>query len=1284
MPSVAKGQGFALHLLGGFDARSQGKSIPGFAYDKMRALLAYLAMEPERDHSREALAELLWPSVEPVTARGNLRRTLSDLRRVLAQSDELFSGGKTVVRLVGACDVDALRFARPPANCADTPACQRCDACLAEISQSVACYRGEFLAGLSLPDCPDFEDWLLLKRESLHRHALALLEHLCSHHEQRGQPAQAIPHARRLVELDPWQEAGHRHLIRLLALNGQQAAALAQYESCRAQLWKELGVHPDADTQALAQRIRQGELGAPAAATAVPPQRNRLGTPPTERRQVTVLYCEFPLADVNDPEEALVLLQAPQRRGVELIHAYGGHVVQSHGGSLLAYFGFPAAREDAARQAVAAAMALAAESAAVRCGVHTGLIVTSPGQGIPDVAGPASDVAIRLRRHAAGGQVVVSHTTQRLIDGYYHGQPLDDGAHLVTGATEATDRLSAAARLTPFVGRDAELAQLLEAWRQVRQGRSGAILLRGDPGIGKSRLLRELKRQLDPQAAGAVRECRCLPNHDATPFHPIIDLLHGLCGWLPGDDQPTRRSKLEQRLQRYPSLPADAADLLASLLCLPLADDSPVARMSPEEQRRRLIAVLGDILLALAAQRPVLMIVEDMHWADWSTQELIGELAKRAADRPVLFLISARPEFAAPEGWTDGRFAELQLPHLSAESTRAIARAIARQLPQALSDAQMQRVIALSDGVPLYIEELAQWLNGLGGAPESAVPLTLHDLLMARIDQLGDAMRTAQVAATIGREFDLSLLAAVLGADAPGAPRAAAPQVDALLRSGLALGEPSCSALQFKHALVQEAAYQSQPRQLRQHTHRQVALALEAAQSRSSPSPALVAHHFTEAGEIERAVPCWHQAGQAAARHSGYREAAQHYRKALDLLATLPATPEREQQELPLQLALGTTLNGLAGYCAADTLEAFQRAHALAADSASLGARFQSLYGLWSSAASQRSHRDAREQTARLIRIAEQSRLPEHLVMAHFANLSASFWDSTFVENRLRADRVLVLCRQADRLACIQRYGQDPQANTQAFLARSLWFEGYPEQAARTAADALAAAREFHFPHSLCFTLAFACQVHRCLRQPEQVALLGGELAALAEQHGLEVWRHAADGMTGWAAAVQGQAEGLERCARGLAGIRRTITMVEVSYAAILMDAYAQTGHHDALLAEIDGVLDTANRRADVYLVPELWRLKGEALLARHPEQAATAQALFRQSFARAGQTGGRSLMLRAATSLARLERTPAARDQLAKTLADFVEGAATADHQDARKLLASLSLTGEAPANVA
>lgn len=820
MSSILPYRGVELSLLGGFNAYVNGHPVGGAAYNKMRALLAYLVMEREQDHNRETLAALLWSNNTPTTARGNLRRTLFDLRRVLEMPGDqaMFSSGKHVIRYLPSCHVDALTFIGRPALSAESHAKAEHDD-----EKTIALYKGEFLSGLSVPDSPDFENWLQIQREFMHRHALALLERLSNRYEQAANYSKALQFALRYTQLEPWNEDACRRVMRLYALHGQSGAAIVQYEACCQQLKNELGVLPSEETRQLAERILKGELFVQHELKPVLP-----AVPQTyaERRQVTVLYCELTLAAIDDPDEALDLLRAPQARCVEIIRQFLGHIVQTHGGGLLAYFGYPQAREDAARRAVQAALSMtgeAAQDAEIRVGIHTGLVITGGELAMPDTCGRTSKLAIQLRQSAAHNEVVISQETHAIVAGYFDcasfgvqlfpglAQPLE--VFKVLQESGARTRLDASAQLTPLVGRKTEITKLLKLWKSAAQGSRHVVLIQGDAGIGKSRLLLALKQRLADQPH-AIRELRCFPEFSQSPFYPLIVMLEAIFSFVPGDTPELKFGKFAKYLEaHYPATAQNIAPLLAKLLSLPLSGNFTVSGFSPQKQKEQTQAILLGLLQTLAIRQPVLLIVEDLHWIDPSTLELLTLFVEQTGNEPILAALTARPEFIPP--WKEAIKSTLTLAPLVKDEVVEMIASLRIDIPAAT----IRRIAERTDGIPLFVEEVAKIATRDN---QGSIPTTLHDLLATRIDQMGEAKNTAQLAATLGREFDLNLLRRASFCDSA----TLAQSLSALAEAGLIfkVNETSC---QFKHALIQETAYQSQTKADRQAAHQRIAQALQ-------------------------------------------------------------------------------------------------------------------------------------------------------------------------------------------------------------------------------------------------------------------------------------------------------------------------------------------------------------------------------------------------------------------------------------------------------------------------
>ncbi|TAK61313.1 BTAD domain-containing putative transcriptional regulator [Methylobacter sp.] len=503
-------------LLGGFNVQFDGKTIDGFSYKKMRALLAYLAVEQGKDHSREFLSELFWTDNLPETARDNLRRALSKLRNILEAptGQTIFSSTRHTIRFMPGIYVDAIKFT----ELIPTPQ-NNCDTDLYNKQQLIALYQGEFLKGLSLPDCPDFEDWVQVQRESLHLRALALLEQVSNYYEALGDYSTALNYVLRRTVFEPWDEDAHRMAMSLYSLSGQNRAAMKQYEICCRVLKNELGVLPDKKTQQLAEQIRNGVLRhrSPDIPVEIPQPRTipisneerrrtdrrspkQQNIIAKERRQVSVLYCELIISAIGDPDEAMELLGPSQAYCAEIIQQFSGHIVQTHGGGLLAYFGYPKANEHAAHRAVRAALAITREATLnidIRTSIHTGLIITEGYSSIPDITGRTSKLAIQLRRLVRYNKVIISKDTYDMVAGYFDCLSLgvqylpDFGQNLeifkVMQESSARPRFEAVTQLTPLVGRKAEVAKLMRLWEEAVQGEHNVVLVQGEAGIGKSR-----------------------------------------------------------------------------------------------------------------------------------------------------------------------------------------------------------------------------------------------------------------------------------------------------------------------------------------------------------------------------------------------------------------------------------------------------------------------------------------------------------------------------------------------------------------------------------------------------------------------------------------------------------------------------------------------------------------------------------------------------------------------------------------------------------------------------
>jgi class 3 adenylate cyclase/tetratricopeptide (TPR) repeat protein len=729
---------------------------------------------------------------------------------------------------------------------------------------------------------------------------------------------------------------------------------------------------------------------------ALPPATPR--PPDAARRQLTVLFCDLvdstALSSQLDPEDYREVVRAYQEVSAAVIQRFDGYIAQYLGDGLLVYFGYPQAHEDDAQRAVHAGLGIVEAIGAlntrlesrqgvrlaVRLGIHTGLVVVGEmggGNRQEQLAlGETPNVAARLQGLAAPDTVVVSAATYRLITGFFVCQDL--GANTLRGMAEpvpvyqvlgesaAQSRLEVAGNsgLTPLVGREAEVRLLRERWAQSAAGQGQVVLLSGEAGIGKSRLVEVLRQHVVSEGTQRL-VFRCSPYHTSSALYPVIEQVQRVLQWQRDDAPATKLDSLEQVLQTYGFPLPEMVPLLAALLSVPLLDRYPPLTLSPQRQRQQTLETLVAWFLTAAEQQPVLAVWEDLHWADPSTLELLGLIFDQAPTARMLTLLTCRPEFHPP--WaTRSYLAQLTLGRLGRPQVEAMIIRLTDGKP--LPAAVVEQIVAKTDGVPLFVEELVKMIleSGLvhketeryvltGPLPPLAIPTTLQDSLMARLDRLGPARDLAQLAAVLGRGCSYEILRAVAPLDETALQQALAQLVEAevLYQRGL----PPRARYVFKHALIQEAAYQSLLIRTRQQSHRQIAYVLETQFPETAETqPEFLAHHYTEASLYEQALVYWKQAGDRALRRSAYREAVGGFEQALGAVQQLPDSRDTREQAIDIRLALRSAILPSADF--ERILAVLREAEALAealADSPRLGqvSRFLSTHFYWMGAYNQ-------------------------------------------------------------------------------------------------------------------------------------------------------------------------------------------------------------------------------------------------------------------------------------------------------------------------------------------
>ncbi|TRW96964.1 AAA family ATPase [Candidatus Methylobacter oryzae] len=1259
MSLLTEDQGLKLIFLGGFNAYLDGCPVAGFTYNKMRALLGYLAMEREQDHQREVLAELLWPDHNPTIARNNLRRTLADLRRVLETpaGTDLFEAGKHTIRFVPNGYVDVLDFLEPLSMGGEVDYRRE--------ERIIALYRGEFLAGLSLPESQGFESWLQIQRESLHCRAISLLDRLSTGYERIGDYGKALQYALRHTQLAPWDEDGHRRAMRFYALNGQTGLAIQQYDMCCRHLKSELDVLPSEETRHLAERIRNGELRHNVPET---PLRPVLLSQPAERRQVTVLYCALTFADIEDPDDLLERLNAPQARCIEIIRQFSGHIVQTHGGGLLAYFGFPHADENAAIRAVQAALAITGEAendAGIRVGVHTGLIIADADAPVMDLAGKTSTLAMQLRKCAGYGEVVISPDTHLIVAGYFDcvclgPQSLPDFARPVNvfkvlRESGARTRLDAATQLTPLVGRKAEIDELMALWKKAESGLQHVVLIQGEAGVGKSRLLHIIKQRL-AGSPHVIRELRCFPEFSQSPFHPLIAMFEANLGFASDDAPAARFGKVVRYVDgHYQQSREDAVPALAKLLSLP-AEYYQLSDFSPQKQKELTCTILIDTLKRLSAQQPVLLVVEDLHWADPSTLELLTILVEQKQGGAILAAFTTRPEFVPP--WDRSFSSILEVEPLTDSEVAELIALLNKDIPAET----VNRIVERTDGIPLFAEEITKMVDL---SDQADIPATLRDLLAARLDKMGEAKQIAQLAATLGREFNLNVLGNVCSVGAFQLKYSLRRLQDA----GLVLGI-SDTLFQFKHALIQEAAYQSQTKAGRQAAHRRIAQVLLADRPDIVEKQAeVIARHLDSAGEFRQAIDYWLRAAQRAPLHSYNVEAVEYLESGLKALESLPAGIDRDRLEFALQVRLGPALQTTQGFGSASALQAFYRAVELSQKIGNTPGLFQAQIGLCIGISSHPDfgNTEGLSLCLQLLSIAQESANPQMLQQAHHVLGNTLFWMGRFTESGFHQRQAIALDPISDQDVKADDSGRVTGVTSQAFLSWVLWFQGFPEQAQQVSRLALKRARQFGHANTLGFVLTFASALQRWSGDVSASLAFAEEGILFAQKKDLLIWQVTNSMQQGWVLSMQGNSEGVAQIRQCVDNMRVVMGGVIISFSAPFAEALLHHGQIAEALDVLDEALTEGDKKNDHHFEAELHRLKGECLtaLCRHDK----AEACFNRALAVSREQGAKSLELRAATSMARLWLGQG-RQAEAKTLLEDVYGGFTeeVDNPDLRQ----------------
>ena len=1036
-----------------------------------------------------------------------------------------------------------------------------------------------------------------------------------------------------------------------------------------------------------------------------------------ERRQLTVMFCDLvgstALSEKLDPEELRSVLHDYRTRCEEVITRYEGFVAHYVGDGILTYFGWPKAHEEDEERALRAALeivqavkgASSAESMSVRIGIATGPVVVGEQAGVGDqsklAVGSTPNLAARLQGLAEVNQIVIAASTRRLIGNAF--ELADLGDHELKGIAEpvhvwrvmavsvATSRFEAShgTQLTPLVGREQEIGLLLDRWQLSREGEGQVVLLSGEPGIGKSRILSVLRERLEDQGVGTLR-FQCSPYYVNSAFYPSIDNFERALKFNRDETPESKLDKLEALIVAHYGRPLTDVRFIASLLSIPYEDRYGVLPMTPQKHKDETLRTLVDLTEAAAKKQPTVMLYEDVHWTDPTSLEAMNLLVDRVRNIPLLIVLTHRPQFQ-PKWESHGHVTALNLAKLTRAQSSAIVSNLAggKALPADL----LERILAKTDGVPLYVEELtkaileSRELKDAGDRYEYAgdgttvvtIPATLRDSLMARLDRFPAAKEIAQIGAAIGREFSYELIAAV----APHTQIELDSALNQVTESGLAFrrGTPPEATYTFKHALVQDAAYDSLLKTRRKALHTKIGRVLEEHfPTTKDTEPELLAHHLTAAGETESATGYWQKAGELALQRLALNEAISHLNQGMEIIGTLPNSAERGARELGLRTLLGAAWVALHGWAASEAWTSLHPALGLAKSLGRREALIPIYFGLYSNVLVQGHLAEALAWVNEMLASAESSGDSDLLIVGHRAACTTYFGRGEFTPSREHGNRALALYDEEKHRHLADIMNTDPKTSAGIYLSLGTWMLGYPDRAVHICDAKDAHARRRGHPFDLGYALTLGAYVWDFRCEPESLLARIEEGERVGHAHSLpfisEVMAQLMKGLA-WLRAGR-LAEGIRHLRGAMERWNAPGGGLWMPYLrAVLAEGMALNGDIDGGLRLIEESLNQIARPGweERWPLAEVLRLKGWML--QQQGKLAAAEDNYLASLGIAREQQAKSWELRTSTNLARLwqsqDKRKEALDLLQSVYDWFTEGFDTKDLKEAKALLEEL-----------
>jgi len=1317
--------------LGRFQVLRDDVPIRAEAWSRQKTLAIAKVLLSRRGYvfHLDQLTEAVFPDSDPSKAARNVRARVVELRRTLepelarpADSQFVLTAGTGYVFSREApCWVDTeafLGFLDLAHAAADAGAMQEA---IDRYREACSLYRGDYL------EEDVYEEWTIRARQEYREQFVLANLRRAGCHAGLGQYQQAIDCSRRALDKDRYREEAYRQLMHCFTSLSEPGKAIQAYAECvKAQA--ELGATPSQEMEMLCREIKQGKLAQGESArphrqagrTHVASSARGSGRRPVpQRRHLTVLACLLTSPSPEAKQESEFTASSTRdclETCLPIITRHGGTVVRDHQGQLVAFFGYPSTYEDNAARAshtgleiIRAAKRLDCRQlqgecprVAVQIGIGTGWaregdLCEEYQQGCEPNCG-VSKAAWGLAGGAAPNTILVDQATCRIIEDLFICHPAQPrraveedwsvGCVRLVSTNGAATRLEHAvlSGLTPLVGRQPEMTLLLHHWERARAGAGRAVALAGEAGVGKSRTILEFERKLADQLYVGLW-CRGSPYHKDTPLYPVTTLLERLLHFSQDDAGETKERKLLAAILGTPLDAQETLSLVAPFLSVPRAGMEGRGTLAPESRRKRLLHALGLLLTDAASRIPVLLIAEDVHWMDSSTLELLELVINQASSTKLLVLCTYRPQEFSPQWLGKPQVVPVRLASLEADETEAMASMVAgKPLPRKI----VEEIGRKTGGVPLLVEEMTQVIVSSGlveqrgdrfelASPTSAlsIPASLHDWLRSRLDQAGVRSSIGQLGAVIGREFEYELLDAIR----PQSTVDLDAELRKLVDAGLLFqrGFPPHSSYCFKHDLIREAAYDSLPANERATLHKKVAEQLE----RTYPDlveqhPEILAHHLSEAGDAEQAIPYWRLAGCAAAERSANWEAMSHFRKGLGLIQGMPDGPERFSLELDFQLSLGGPLLSLKGYAAPELEAAFGRAWQIVEQMGEAPQQIPTLFFLCQHNMARAQHVRNKELAERAFRIASEVEDNQVKAQAHFGMGVADFFIGAFRAARDHLDQALVLYSARDATEAIPFYGLDHGVLMYAYAGFVRRLLGETTAAGRLMRRAVELSDQRQHPNSSAMAVVFNGWLHVLNRDAVGVRDTATRLYELADKHGFELPRTTAAQFEGWVLIVDGkQGAGIRKLNQVLDAWERMGSRFYSSpVLGWLADAYKLNDEPKRALETIDRAIAFADETEERFYEAELLRIRGDILWhsGKDVEKAV-------QSYSKARDVArkqeARSWELRAATSLARVLDKLGQRSQAVKSLAAACNAFGKESHfpdlDEARSLLLDL-----------